>query len=224
MGVQVETGRLPTWAQTILKPSDFDKISDAVKKAEAKTTGEIVPMIVSRSSVIGHVPLMFTLVFLVTILVLEVPQLEVFEALNAYWLLFFVGIGAFILGHLFSRSIWVQRVFVPIKDQHIQVQERALIEFYQHGIGKTADKTGILLFISIMERKAVVLADEGIARRLPQDAWQHICAGLVEGIKCEQTCEALVAAIHRSGDLLAQHFPNPGENKDELSNQLILKE
>lgn len=220
----MEIGKFPSWAATILKPTDLEKISEAVKRAEHKTSGEIVPMIVHRSSVIGHVPLMFSLVFLVLILVFEIPQLDVFEELNAYWLLFFVGIGSFTLGQVLSRSLWMQRMFVPVKDQHIQVQERALIEFYQQGIGKTAEKTGILLFISVMERKAVVLADEGIARRLPQESWQHICASLVEGIKCEQTCEAMVSAIHKSGELLAQHFPARAENKDELSNQLILKE
>lgn len=220
----METGKIPYWARCVLKEEDLPKISEAIRRAELKTTGEIVPVIVHRSSVIGHVPLMFTLVFLVLLLVFEIPQLDVFEELNAYWFLFFVAVGSFALAQVLSRSMWIQRIFVPVGDQAIQVQERAMIEFYQQGIGKTAGNTGILLFLSIMERRAVVLADEAIARRLPQEAWHQVCSTLVEGIKHEHTAEALIAAIHKSGELLTQHFPAQGENEDELSNQLILKE
>lgn len=220
----MEVGNFPSWARSVLKPEDLPKISEAVRRAEMKTTGEIVPVIVHRSSVVGHVPLMFTLVFLVLLLVFEVPQLDVFEELNAYWFLFFVAVGSFALAQFVSRSMWVQRIFVPVGDQAIQVEERALIEFYQQGIGKTAENTGILLFLSVMERRAVVLADEAIARRLPKEAWHQVCATLVEGIKHEQTAEALIAAIHKSGELLALHFPAHKENQNELSNQLILKE
>ena len=216
--------KLPAWVHGFLKPEDLAKISEAVRKAEIKTTGEIVPMIVERSSVVGHVSLMMTLVFLVMLLVLEVPQLDIFEEFNAYWVLLFVAIAGFGLSQVLSKLTWVQRIFVPVKDQAIQVEERAMLEFYQQKMGHTAEKTGIFLFISLMERRAVVLADEAIARRLPKESWQFICATLVEGIKSEQTCEALVSAIHKSGELLAQHFPARAENKDELSNQLILKQ
>lgn len=61
--VPVEVGNFPSWARSVLKPEDLPKISEAVRRAEMKTTGEIVPVIVHRSSVVGHVPLMFTLVF-----------------------------------------------------------------------------------------------------------------------------------------------------------------
>jgi putative membrane protein len=107
-GVPVEIGNFPSWARGILKPEDREKISEAVRRAEIKTTGEIVPMIVQKSSVSGHVALMMTLVFLVIILVLEVPQLDIFEELNAYWLLFFVGVGSFLISQYLSRFMWAQ--------------------------------------------------------------------------------------------------------------------
>lgn len=215
---------IPMWAKNFITDSDMGLISDAVKAAEKKTTGEIVPMIVHRSSVISHVPLISTMLILIVLLVLEVPQWDWFSAMNAYWLLLVVAIVVYGVCAFLTRMDWFQRIFTAKRDQQIQVEERALIEFYQQSVGKTAEKTGILIFISAMEKRAVILADEGIAQKLPEGTWDQICTDLVKGIKKGEKSQSLIAAIHQCGELLSQHFPARAENSDELSNQLILKE
>ncbi|MEZ0393156.1 MAG: TPM domain-containing protein [Pseudobdellovibrionaceae bacterium] len=214
----------PTWAESFISEEEAQKVSEAVTKIETKTSGEVVPMIVQRSSMTGHLPYMITLIFLVVLLVFEVPHMDFFVAWNATWLLFLVSALCLLVSFPISRLHWVQRLLIPKKDQSFEVEERALLEFYQSGIPGTRERTGVLIFVSLMERKAVVLADESITKKLPQETWAQICQDMVEGIKKGKTAEGLVQAIQRSGELLAQHFPHGSENDNELSNHLILKE
>jgi len=226
----VEAGKLnnskpwPRWAKGFVTPDEAHKISETVAKMEMKTAGEIVPIIVQRSSMIGHIPYLLTLIFLVVLLVFEVPHLEFFSELNTAWLLFLISGLCFFLSIPLARLTWVQRLLIPQSDQTFEVEERALLEFYQARIHSTRGKTGILIFLSLMERKAVVLADEAISKKLPRETWAQICLDLVEGIKMGRTVEGMNHAIQRSGELLAQHFPHGPENDNELSNHLILKE
>jgi putative membrane protein len=214
----------PKWAKNFITPDEAHRVSEAVAQVETKTRGEIVPIIVHSSSSVGHVSWSLTFVLLVSLLVFEVPHFQFFHQWNATWLMFLIAGLCFGVARILSRFDWVQRLLVPQSDQVFQVEERALLEFYQAGVTGTQERTGILLFISLMERKAVVLADHAISERLPKETWEEICRGMIEGIRKGQTAESLIQAIHRSGELLAEHFPHRQENENELSNQLILKE
>jgi putative membrane protein len=223
----VAAGKIPTiplWARDILHERDLAKISEAVREAELRTEGEIVPMVVRRSSVFSSLPLMLTLIMLVLILVLEVPQGEFFAEFNAYWVLFFLAAFCYGVSLLLCRWQILQRLFVPMTDQIFQVEMRAQLEFYLQGLNRTRARTGILLFVSLMERRAVVLADQAIAEKLPRETWDHVCHLILNGIKKGQTGEGFANAIRKCGEYLTQHFPATENNPNELSNQLILKE
>ena len=215
---------IPAWARHFLRPSDLAKIQEAVTNAEKNTTGEIIPMVVRRSSFGGHLPVLLTLILIVVVLVFEVPQLEIFDGLGAHWALILVSALCFGLGHLLSKLSLIQRWLTPKLDQAAQVEARAELEFHRLGITGTAGLTGILLFISLMERRAVVLADQGISAKMSKEAWAEICQLMVQPIGKGKTAEGICRGIHRSGELLTKEFPLHGENSDELSNQLILKE
>lgn len=215
---------IPLWARDILNERDCDKISEAVRVAELSTEGQIVPMIVRRSSVAHYLPFQITLVMLVLILVLEVPQADIFAHFNAYWVLFFLSAFCYGLSILLSRLQMIQRLFIPGPDQLFQVETRAHLEFYLQGLNRTKKNTGVLLFISLMERRAVVLADEAIAQKLPHDTWLQVCSLMVNGVKKGQTGEGIANAIRKCGEHLTQHFPAQADGTNELSNQLILKE
>lgn len=217
-------GKIPFWARDILHERDLDKIAEAVRVAELGTEGEIVPMIVRRSSVASYLPFQITLVMLVLILVLEVPQAEFFAQFNAYWVLFFLSAFCYGCSVLLSRWQILQRLFIPVPDQLFQVEARAHLEFYRQGLNRTEKSTGVLLFISLMERRAVVLADQAIAQKLPKDTWFQVCHLMVDGVKKGQTGEGFANAIRKCGEHLTQHFPIQPGDVDELSNQLILKE
>ena len=226
--VPVEIGEkasnIPRWAQHFLDEKDLNTIQEAVRQAEMNTSGEIIPIIVRRSTFIGHLPILLTLIFVTTLMIAEIPRLPAFKKVNQMEILFLMFAFCFFLAQLLSRINWLQRWLTPKLDQAAQVDARAELEFHRSGITATAKRTGVLLFISLMERRAVILADQGISSKMPKETWADICQLMVESIGKGQTVEGICRGIGKSGELLAKEFPVHGENPNELSNQLILKE
>jgi len=213
------------WTRHFIKDGEAEQVAAAVTNAEKKTSGEIVPMIVRRSSTIGHVPYLLTVILWLILVVFEIPQ-HSFFTMEFYgpWILAVLAIVCFLISFPLSKLFWIQRMLVPHSDQAFQVDTRALLEFYQTGIINTHSRTGILLFLSLMERKAVVLADESISKKMPVETWKQICQEMVEGIQKGDTGAGMVRAVEKCGEVLAPHFPRSAGDQNELKDALIIKE
>jgi putative membrane protein len=104
----------------------------------------------------------------------------------------------------------------------MKVRRRAELAFYEHGLHKTREATGILILVSLLERRVQVLADRAIDERVAAGTWDGLVADLVQGIKGGAPTDALCRAVARCGNLLAEHFPaRAGDNPDELPDDLI---
>ncbi|WP_413288304.1 TPM domain-containing protein [Bdellovibrio sp. HCB337] len=218
------------WVQKYLSESEITDISKAVQAVEQSTSGEIVPMIVHRSSAIRHVPVILGLSF--ALLFLGVEMLGVggwylndwMPFLLEHWgyqvlFLILLMVLAWWLSHLQS----VQRFLTSDQDEKDQVEKRAQLEFFLHRLNHTNKKTGILIFVSVMERRAVILADEGIAKVLPPQTWNEVLKPLMGQLKKGSWSDGFQEAIKQTGGLLQTHFPS-STSANELSNQLIIKE
>lgn len=216
--------KIPNWLKTKLDNTKLQSIEDAIREAESTTSGEIVPMIVRKSSTIGHVPMILLSVFIAIFFAAGGPGLQSQFIGNhwAWYLLDFAGL--FALTGLLSRLYWVERLLTSRADQIAQVNMRAVIEFYESNIKKTRDATGILLFVSLMERRAVVLADKAINDKVAKDTWQEVCDTLVSGIKKRDMGLAFCDAIRKCGEILTPDFPIKPDDENELQDRLIMKE
>ncbi len=226
--VPVETGKrqqIPRWLRGQLTESDLVNISAAIVELEKKTSGEVVPMIVGKSTFHGLVPWVLCLAFFAMSFLLDVHRMPLLNQMGAVPLVVYF-VSLFFLAQVLSRWGWLQNTLLPRQEREIQIAQRALSEFHQTGIVTTKDKTGVFLFLSILEKKAIVLADEGIARKLPTSTWDQICQIMIQAAKNDRLGDGLVAAIKKSGDILAEHFPaqNGVKPKNELANELIIKE
>ena len=215
---------LPKWSAAYLRPERVQLIEDAVRAAELKTSGEIVPMIVKRSSTVGHVPFILLSLMVAAFMVLDGPGWQ-YEIVGEHWAWYLVDTAVLVaLTALLSRWTFLQRVLTPRDDQADQVDMRAQLEFYQTEIHTTEAATGVLLFVSLMEHRAVVLADTAIDERVPDDTWNEICRTMVDGIKQGHVGLGLAAAIGRCGDILAEEFPIAEDDINELRDTLVIKE
>lgn len=194
-------------------------IREAVRAAELKTGGEIVPILVRRSVPMRGVVAPSILFFVALFGFLERHYFEVYEP----WSMLLALLAALVIGIACSRIEAVQRFILPDADEDQAVATRAELEFYRLGIHKTSGRTGILIFISLLERRVVVLADEGISGRLPPETWSEIVQGLIRDVRADHLRAGLVRAIATCGDLLARHFPR-GDSPDQLRNDLVIKE
>lgn len=211
-----------------LSEDEIVKITNAVVKAEQGTRGEIVPMIVGRSSTIGHLPvyIAFMLFSIILVLLIESPSPHLSHYLSLWYGLPVVGLFGvcWVCGYILSPIQIIQRWLIPNQDEESQVWNRARSEWAYNKLQKTTERTGILLFVSMMERKAVILADEGIAKHYPEKTWQDVIDLLTRHLKKGEWVEGFETSIDRCGEILKTHLPATENNINEISDRVIVKD
>lgn len=216
--------KLPSWLKAYMDEGAYESVLNAVSSAEKTTSGEIVAMIVRNSSNTSHVCFLSGCIFAAFAATLSYSLSRVLGDVwqDAYFLILFFFFT--LLGVLLGRLSAVQRLLVSKSDLASQVDLRAELEFYEAGLEKTEGKTGILLFVSLFERRAVVLADRGIHQKLPKGTWGQVVSLLVSGIKAKDMSGGFTKAIDACGAILSEHFPVSPDDVNELTDHLIVKE
>jgi putative membrane protein len=102
------------------------------------------------------------------------------------------------------------------------VERASLAAFYARGITRTDSNTGILLYVSVLERRVRVVADKGINEHVAPDTWDELVGGIVGGIRSGDPSGAIASAVDRCGGMLEQHFPIQPGDKNELENRVII--
>ncbi|MDY0269426.1 TPM domain-containing protein [Trichloromonas sp.] len=205
-------------AQTIFNDAEKQLIEAAVRDAENRTSGEIVPLVVDESYDYPQAELVgagfFALATAVT-LSWAFGGSSVWVFLPLFLLAFFPF--RCLLRHLPE----LKRRLIHPTEIAAEVEEKALVSFIEQGLHHTRDETGILILVSLFEHRVFVLADRGINNRVPKETWDEIVHIVTEGIRSSRTCEALCVAIGRCGDLLQTHFPKKVDDTDELPNLIL---
>jgi putative membrane protein len=206
--------------------AERERIKQAVQQAERVTNGEIVPMIVPASALYREagyrMGLMLALLALALLLTIEMYWLPWgWHAGNAGWLLLAV-VAAYGLGQWLGCVPMVIRLVTSRERMAHNVVLRAEQAFYKHGLHNTKGRTGILILVSLLERRVQVLADQGFNDRVPAGTWDEMVNGIIDGIRAGQATDAICAAIAKCGALLAQVSPaGSGDNPNELPDTLI---
>jgi len=204
-----------------LTEEDRARITATVKKVERTTSGEIVPMVVSSSGayplsgVIGAMALSVPIAILGTYF--AGPLVRVI--MRDLWV--FLGMEAvlFLAGYLLVTNVmWLRRLFISEDEMLDGVRTAALASFYEKGLHRTKDETGVLIYISIFERKVWVLGDRGIHARVGEGAWKELVSLIVDGIRNGRQVDAICRAVERAGEILRSHFPVRKGDRDELPN------
>ena len=206
--------------------SDLETIREAVQRAERRTRGEIVPMVVPASAryrEASHLAgVILALVALTVLLIMDYGWGQ-WQGTGHHPAWMIVGmLAAYGMGSVIGRFPTIIRLLTSDERMVMKVRLRAERAFYEQGLHKTREGTGILIFLSVLERRAQILADHAIDRCVPSGTWETLVCDLVRGIQAERQTEAFCDVIARCGDLLAIHFPaRNGDNPNELPDELI---
>jgi len=203
-------------------------IDKAVAEAEKKTSGEIVPVLAGRAAAYTHglYHAALTMAALASLAMLGVRlALEPFMGWDLWhmpvWVVFPVQLAAASFGYHLARVRWeVHRAFLPRALMQARVMHAARRAFRDLGISNTKGATGIMLYVSLFERMAVVLADKGIAAKCPPETWDGVRDILIAGLKQGDHAKGYTDAIAECGRILAPHFPIQADDTNELPNEL----
>lgn len=215
-------------AQGYFNDDEKLNIRKAVELAEAGTSGEIATMIVDHSDryreaevlggvlVAGLAALMISVAAHYVTILSHLPlDMSVWSFVPLVFLLYFPARS------LFVRFPHLKLPFIAKARLMHAVRERAVRAFYEKRLYKTRDENGILIFISLLERKVWILGDRGIDGKVSQGTWQILARDVSGGIAAGRACETLCSVIGKCGELLAEHFPKRPDDTNELPDDLM---
>ena len=110
---------------------------------------------------------------------------------------------------------------VPRRAKNDRAHALAMRQFFAQALHQTENRTGVLIFASLAERYAEIVADAGINAKVTPEVWDKAVAALIDGMRRDQPSDGFVAAIEQCGTVLAEHFPPGALNRDELPNKLV---
>jgi putative membrane protein len=207
-------------AAGVLGPRERERLHAAVCAAERLTVGEVVPVVFARSDAhpvvtwrAGVLGAVLGSACLASWLPWPAP----------HWLLLcqlVLGAAAALLARWLPD---LARTLVSEARATELAEEQAYQEFFRLKLHETAGRTGVLLFVSLFERRVVVLADEGIDRRVGADAWAATKDAVLAGIRRGSLCDGLVAGIGEVGALLEQHAPWSEGDRNELPDRIVVQ-
>jgi putative membrane protein len=205
-------------AETFFTIEEQERIQQTVITAEKKTSGEIVPMLVSSSGRYAEVELSGLVIGLVLGTLAAFIWHDPWGSLHVY--LLWPVLGA-IVGFIICSIPAVKRRLISESRIADAIHLRSLAAFTAHGLHYTKSHTGILILASLLEHRVVVLADKGINDKVPAGTWDEIVQILTAGLKSGNACAAFCKAVERCGEILATHFPRSADDRDELANKLV---
>jgi putative membrane protein len=200
-----------------ISEQDRARIATAIRAAEARTSGEIV-CVLARTSTDATA----LLVLLAALVALALPWLLVALTDMSVQRILVLQVAAFVLLAAVLCLPRVRVALVPRAPRRHVAHRAAMEQFTIRGIARKKDRTGILIFVSLAERYARIIADEGIAGRVSQSEWQNAVDALIAHMRDGRIADGFIAAIDACGNVLAAHFPRTEGSRDELPDRIYL--
>jgi len=200
-----------------ISAEDRARISAAIRAAEARTSGEIVCVLAQASSSAGALP-----VLIAAVAALALPWgLVALTALSVERILLLQVITFLLLAPILCLPR-AHTALLPPRARRAVAHRAAMAQFMLRGIAHKQDRSGILIFVSLAERYARIIADDGIAARVPRTQWQAAIDALTAHMRDGRIAEGFIAAIDLCGNELAAHFPRTEGSRDELPDRIYL--
>ncbi len=213
--------------QSRFSQQELERIKAAVRTAEDKISGEIVPVFVERSgtysiAVYRGFLLLAGLAFL-AIIVFDryIPALAIYDPLLIFLsitLAGFIGAGATTFIEPLKRLLMSQSHMDKV------TRQRAENAFLEEEVFNTRHRTGIMLFISFFEHEVIVMADRGISKVVEQKEWDKMVRAITENVRLGKVTEGIEAAILRCGEILLEKgFLKTVDDVNELRDDLRIE-
>lgn len=207
-------------AVSVLGPEARAALQREIAAAERRTVGELAVVVLERSDkhpVAAWIAGTATLVAGTGLFFEYLPWHDAPLLLAAQAALFLAG---FALARLLPDFA---RLFVSERAATAAAAEQAALEFHAARLHRTEAHTGVLLFVSLFEHRAMVLGDDGIDAVVDAAHWEATCDALLAGIRRDDLAGGLTAGLRLSAEVLAQRFPWAAGDRDEVHDHVIVR-
>jgi putative membrane protein len=212
----------------VFKEADLDRIKAAVREAEQKISGEIVPVIVEKSGVypvanykcsLFMAGLAFlTMIILDRYVINDASHTLYYDPVFIFFVVFVAGSLGYALPNLSSA---IRRLFVSQKQMDETTRQRAENAFLEEEVFNTRHRTGIMIFISFLEHEVIVMADRGISKVVEQKEWDETVSGIINNIRQGRIIDGIEGGIRRCGEILLEKgFVKTPDDVNELRDDL----
>jgi putative membrane protein len=199
-----------------LTKADHEAVSAAIREAERRTCGQIVCVLSQSSSDYAYAPISWA-----SVLALLVPwPLIDFTQLSAQRI-FMSQLLVFILAGFILSWMPLRSRLVPRAVRRAHAHRAALEQFVVRRVMHTRNRCGILIFVSMAEHYARVIADVGIAQKVKGAEWKAAIDVLIGHIRSDHIADGFVAAVERCAAILAAYAP-PDGSSNELPDRLYV--
>ncbi len=201
----------------LLTEEDKRTIEEAVRKAETQTSGEIVFACADASARYHHSAIQGALIGMAaaTAAYLVMPVAHTITTVLWTEIISFSALYA-LLPHLPLR-----RWLISESEMNARVHEAAFMQFYASGLYRTRESNGVEIYLSLFERRVVVIGDRGIHEKMGNPHWDEVRNRIIEGIQAGKTAEGICSAIEVCGKALAEHFPRRSDDVNELPDKVV---
>lgn len=219
-----------------LTDAERAEVGAAVGAAEAHSAGEIVTVIADRSDGYSDIALIWcalaALLALGALAVWPDVFLNLYDRLTGAWAqawhpraLFTLAAFAVTLtfGAAWLLQLWppLRLALIPGPIKHARVRARAVGYFRVGADRRTSGRTGVLIYLSVREHRAEIVADEAIAAKVPAEVWGEAIAAMLPHLKKDRYAAGMSAAVGQVGAVLSEHFPRDRHDVNELPDRLI---
>jgi putative membrane protein len=220
----------------ILDEAQHKIVSDAVGEAELTTSGEIVTVLANRSDGYPDVALVWASALSFTAMSAFAfrpePFMDMWDWLVGGWMhewttgetatmTIALGLITFVLTWLVQQWDPIRFLLIPRPVKSQRVRERAMRHFKVGAEKRTHGRTGVLIYLSMQEHRAEIVADEPIAEKVAAEVWGEAMADMLSEISKGCTAEGIAAGVRDVGKVLSEHFPRGAEDVNELPDRLI---
>jgi putative membrane protein len=200
-----------------LTEQDRQKIASAIIAAERTSSGELVAVVAQVADDYRYIPLLGPAL---AALLLPAILLTIEPGMSA-WTLYLAQAATFIVLALLAHLPPVRMALVPDSMKRHRAGRLAREQFFEQRLHLTQARTGVLIFVSVAEHYVEIIADEGINALVSPGTWDKAVADFVERVRAGRIAEGFLAVVEVVGTRLAERFPRPADDRDELPNRLI---
>jgi len=213
---------------------DSQKIAEATKTAEMKTSGEILTVLTeecddyhSNVFIVSVIPYLlitaFIILFSATFISLLQSMVWEVQLDSLVLMTIIIPLIFFVVFYVLFSIPMLKYTIISKNRMKKQVRLHAESAFFRHGITATEGSTGVLIFISLFEKRVELLVDYKIQQNINNEKWEQVVNNIIKGIQSDKFLEVLGAEIIRCGEILSNDFPRKSDDIDELDNKPIIE-